>query len=164
MEGGGRFLNRPYGEGYRCQTAPRCGCWFGLCCGTVNARSRGRAVLRTTRGCGLPRRFAPRNDAVIFGWSFFFSMPSASAGGSLPRPYRGTNVGNGHDRSAGYARNDHPAPAQRHTAPPLTVGAFPAVCDPIRRAENSDQSRRPNGVIQPPGYQNELAPGPAGKL
>ena len=32
----------------------------------------------------------------------------------------------------------------------------------IRRAEASDQSREPNGVIRPPGHQNALAPGPAG--
>ena len=35
--------------------------------------------------------------------------------------------------------------------------------DSIRRAETSDQSRGPNGLIQPPACQNELAPGPAGR-
>ena len=38
--------------------------------------------------CGLPRRFAPRNDVVIFGWSFFFPMPLASAGRPGGRPLR----------------------------------------------------------------------------
>ena len=31
----------------------------------------------------------------------------------------------------------------------------------IRRADHSDQSSGPNGLIRPPGHQNELAPGPA---
>ena len=38
--------------------------------------------------CGLPRRFAPRNDVVIFGWSFFFPMPLASVGRPGGRPLR----------------------------------------------------------------------------
>ena len=41
--------------------------------------------------------------------------------------------------------------------------ARPTGTNSIRRAENSDQSRGPNGVIQPPTCQNELAPGPAGR-
>ena len=39
--------------------------------------------------------------------------------------------------------------------------ADPYNTNSIRRAEASDQSRRPNGVIRPPGHQNEMAPGPA---
>ena len=42
-----------------------------------------------------------------------------------------------------------------------TVITVPYSPNSIRRAENSDQSRGPNGVIQPPARQNELSPGTA---
>ena len=43
----------------------------------------------------------------------------------------------------------------------VVEGADPYNTNSIRRAENSDLSSEPNGVIRPPGHQNALAPGPA---
>ncbi len=67
---------------------------------------RGRAVIRTARGCGLPRRFAPRNDAVIFGWSFFL-FPDAGRhrrAGPCPAP-TGVSLRNRVGATLAVARN-----------------------------------------------------------
>ena len=42
------------------------------------------------------------------------------------------------------------------------VGAVPYSLNSIRRADHSDQSSGPNGLIRPPAFQNELSPGTAG--
>ena len=46
---------------------------------------------------------------------------------------------------------------------PTWNSQIPYAPNSIRRAETSDQSSGPNGVIRPPACQNELAPGPAGR-
>ena len=50
-----------------------------------------------------------------------------------------------------------------HEIPKFHTPRIPHVPNSIRRAETSDRSSGPNGVIQPPACQNELAPGPAGR-
>ena len=52
--------------------------------------------------------------------------------------------------------------SQSRVWPPALPGV-PYCANSIRRADTSDQSRGPNGLIYPPAFQNELAPGTAGR-
>ena len=73
---GGVYVSAPSTEGAASNNACHCEeaqrpTWQSVLLpsplGTVHA-SHGR-------GCGLPRRFAPRNDVEIFGWSFYIKIP-----------------------------------------------------------------------------------------
>ena len=70
-----------------------------------------KSALLTRR---LPRRFAPRNDVVIFTWSFCLCCGSGRPGRGVPT---GPTVGNGPVPFRRTHRNDRSTPANPHNLP-----------------------------------------------
>ena len=109
----------------------------GQCPAPTVCPNRVGATLAVARNAG---------DGVPYGFYFDLRRRNAAV---FPMP----------SASGGTARGPFPTMLQAQKSPGSEEpGNFSLkLCFPIRRAETSDQSRGPNGVIRPPAYQNELS-------
>ena len=114
-----------------------------------------KRVLRNSRSCSLQSEFHTSPNSIR-------RAEARDRSGGLARVPSGTihqsRVCPGPCPATGRAVSARLTASTIHQA---RVCPGPCPANSIRRADHSDQSSGPNGLISPPAFRNELAPGPA---